>query len=137
MQRRQFISDELRYSHQTSPRKVATFGGAPSPQPSILYINNVKTDPKSNWIGKILVPWNGENIESYKRAIQTGTNNPKYVSEFEIANFCRPYIYRIVYVEIDKNNNLFMKSKPSIEYVPSRLNVLLTPDNIIRSIAYF
>lgn len=137
MLRRQLISDELRYSHQTSPRKTRTVQGSSLFQPTLLYKSDVAVFDPSDWVGREFVPWNGENIESYKRSVFLGTNNPDYVSEFEIANYAKPNMYRIVYV-IRCQGHLYFKSKPNIEYIPSRLNLLITPsDNIIRKVAYF
>lgn len=137
--RRQLISDELRYSHQTSPRKSRTYRGSSLFQPTIFYNNRVynASPTGNNWLGKRLIPWNGELISSYIRSVQLKKNDTSVVSEFEIANHCKSNSYRIIYVLINSKNQIFMKSKPSIDYVPSRMNIMLTPDNIIRKIAYF
>ena len=138
MWRRQLISDELRYSHQTSPRKTRTLRSGGVFLPTILYRNDMEVDMTNNWVGKEFIPWNGEFILPYVRSVYLMKNNPNIVSEFEIANFAKPNIYRVLYVIIDpRTGKLIMKSKPSVEYEPGRLNVLLTPDNIIRKIAYF
>ncbi len=129
--RRQLISDELRYSHQTSPRKVRTCLGV-SIIPTILYDNKkYNSDPK-DWIGKLLIPWNGENIENYMRLTTLGLNNRKIINEFDISNYTKT-IYRIIYID----EFGYMKSKPSVDKVPSRLNIFLTTDNIIRHVSYF
>jgi|ERR1700678_2382360 len=137
--RRQLISDELRYSHQTSPRKRRTTQGSSLFQPTILYMNKIDNTNRfvpNNWIGKKFIPWNGEYIQSYVRSIQLGTNNKNVVSEFEIANYCKSNSYRILYVVVDVNG-VFVKSKPSIEYIPSRMNIFLTTDNVIYNVLYF
>lgn len=138
--RRQLISNELGYSNQISPRKVRTYRNTSLFQPTILYRGTIEKDKNllpNKWIGKKLIPWNGEYIQSYVRSVQLGTNNPDIVSEFEIANYCKLYSYRILYVVIDSNGNMNVKSKPSIDFVPGRMNIFLTTDNIIRKIAYF
>ena len=139
MIRRQLISDELRYSHQTSPRKTRTYVGSSLYQPTLLYVSKLdqNTLPKpESWVGKELIPWNGEFIQPYLRSIQLGINNPKIISEFEIANYCKSNYYRIFYVYY-QNGEMYVKSKPSIDYVPSRMNIFLTTDNVIRKIMYF
>ena len=136
MIRRQLISDELRYSHQTSPRKTRTVRGSGVFQPSILYQSTVVKFSPNDWVGRKLIQWDGENIMPYIRSVQLFKNDPDSVSEFEIANFAKSGSYRVLYV-IKIGNKLFLKSKPSIDTVPSRLNVLVTPDNIIQKIMYF
>lgn len=138
--RRQFISDELRYSHQTSPRKSRTFRGSSLFQPTILYrgdIDTVKEEIPNSWVGRKLIPWNGEYIQSYIRSVQLGKNDPTVVSEFEIANYCKSNSYRILYVFFDLNGQMIVKSKPQIDFVPGRMNLFLTTDDVIRKIAYF
>ena len=139
--RRQFISDELRYSHQTSPRKVRTYRGTALFQPTILYRGDIDTNSNlkipNSWIGKVLIPWNGEYIQSYIRSVQLGKNDPNVVSEFEIANYCKSNSYRILYVYYDTAGRMIVKSKPHIDFVPGRMNVFLTTDNVIQKIAYF
>lgn len=137
MIRRQLISDELRYSHQTSPRKVRTFRGPGQFQPTLLYRRELESNQPdgipARWIGRILIPWNGNIIQSYIRTVQLGRNDPAIISEFEIANYAKPNTYRILYVDGD-----IVKSKPQIGYVPNRLNVLVDPvSNIIQSVLYF
>lgn len=141
MIRRQLISDELRYNHQTSPRKKRTFRGSNLFQPTILYQNRLNSQinyfPK-NWLGKKFISWDGEFIQSYVRNVQLHRNNPNVISEFEIANFCKSGSYRILYVNIDPYTNvMYVRSKPNIETVPGRLNVFLTTDNTIVKVAYF
>lgn len=139
MIRRQLISDELRYSHQTSPRKTRTIQGSSLNNPTILYIHKLEKnmlEKPNHWIGKKLIQWDGEYIQPYLREKQLGLNNPSVISEFEIANYCKPNTYRILY-GFKKNGKFYIKSKPSVEWVPSRMNIVLTPDNIIQQILYF
>ncbi len=134
--RRQLISDELRYSHQHSPRKIRTFNGTSLFQPSALYKDSMQVlDPKK-WVGKKLIPWNGELITDYIRNVYLNKNDPDVVSEFEVANFCKPRAYRILYV-IKDGNKMYLKSKATADYIPSRLNIFLTTDNIIQLVSYF
>lgn len=147
MLRRQLISDELRYSHQTSPRKVRTYGATGLFQPTILYRGDVTTAPSNKrWVGRILAPWNGNIIQSYIRSVQLGRNNPEVVSEFEIANFAKPHIYRILYTDTPGDpastvpgfNGISIKSKPEVLYIPERLNIIVNPvNNMILDTAYF
>lgn len=139
MIRRQLISDELRYTHQTSPRKTRTIRGTSLFQPTILYlekIDKISLPKPDSWIGKKLIQWDGENLQNYLRSVQLGLNNKSEISEFEIANYAKSESYRILYVYF-KNGIMYVKSKPQIDYVPSRMNILLTPDNIIQDIKYF
>jgi hypothetical protein len=136
MQRRQIISDELRYDHQTSPRKVRTFNGTSLGQPSLLYKDTMQVNDPKKWIGKTMIPWNGEIIQGYIRSVYLGKNDPDSISEYEIANYAKSRSYRILYVT-KINGKLYLKSKPTVDYTPSRLNILLTTDNVIQLVAYF
>jgi hypothetical protein len=71
------------------------------------------------------------------RNVYLGKNDPDVVSEFEIANYCKPLSYRILYVIIANNGKIYLRSKPTVDYVPSRLNIFVTTDNTIRLISYF
>jgi hypothetical protein len=136
--RRHLISNELRYKHQTSPRKIKTHRGSSLFQPTILYKSALSSNPLVPWIGKKLIPWNGEYIQPYLRSVQLGLNNPYVISEFEIADYCKPNSYRILYmVWCPIHQQYVVKSKPQVDYVPSRLNIMLTTDNIIKNVLYF
>lgn len=129
MYRRQLLSDELRYDHQTSPRKSRTQLGQKlintTLYSSMYEINKKPTDV----IGKRLIPWNGESIDRYSQYVALNKNE---ISEFDIANITKQ-IYRIIYID----DNGYLRSKPSVDKNPNRLNIFLTTDNIIRHIAYF
>src|SRR5271168_3850874 len=127
--RRQLISNELQYTHQTSPRKTRTQSGSPV-IPTILYDSRMHSNDPKHWIGKTLIPWNGENMESYAR-LAALANSKTTVNESDVANYTK-LIYRILYID-DRG---YLKSKPSIDKVPARLNLFLTTDNIIRHVAY-
>jgi len=136
MMRRQVISDELRYTHQHSPRKIRTFNGTSLFQPSLLYKDTMQVMDPKNWVGKKLIPWNGEIIADYIKNVYLGKNDPDVISEFEIADYCKPRSYRILYVFI-KDGKMYLRSKPTVDYVPSRLNIFVTTDDVIRLVSYF
>jgi hypothetical protein len=156
--RRQVLShDDLvhhEFYHQTTPRKWRTSSGSgfistnlntPGYIPSWLWQDNTngqaqrgyfepeKTTSQHAWIGKKLLYWNGESLDSYVAQIRQLKYGPAAIGEFEIAQFARPNDYRIIFV--DKNGN--WRSNPNISYQAGRLNVLVGPDDIIQKIAYF
>lgn len=146
MIRNQVLSTDQRYRYQHSPRKSRTYNASGVFQPSLLYKPKYWTapefDPRYRWVGKKFIPWDGGSLDpllyrSLTNIANIGKLSSNYVSEYEIANYAKSHIYRIVYVVIDKNGKLKFRSKPSVDLVPGRLNVLLTPDNIIRDIGYF
>jgi hypothetical protein len=145
--RRQVLSHDdwvhPEFYHQTTPRKWRTIN---YPQmegsnyvPSLLYQANhgfLKASPSSveyTWIGKKLIPWQGESLSSYVEQIRAARLGVDNISEYEIAKFARGKIYRIVFVD---NNGLF-RSKPNVTYQAGRLNIMVGPDDIIRDVGYF
>lgn len=125
------------YKNQLSFRKVGTVTGSSLFEPTILYKDSFILEC-NKWIGKILIPWNGENVQDYVRSVELGTNDPRYINEFEIANKLKPNNYRILYAVYDNHGELKIKSIPQIDYVPSRVNLILTAhDNIIRLVSFF
>lgn len=124
------------FNTQISFRKARTVGAGSNFQDSILYQDKFEFEI-NDWIGKIMIPWNGENMESFIRKKKLGLINPEIISEFEIANHLKPHIYRILYAVELPNGKLQIKSKPQIDYVPSRANLILTTDNRIQAIVYF
>lgn len=118
-----------------SYRQARTHRGSDLFQPTIFYQNYFKR-LRNQWIGKIMIPWNGENIHYYIRQKQLGLNDPKYINEYEIAESFKPLDYRILYGVFD-NGKLIVKSRPSKYYTPARPNLILTPDNVIQDIMFF
>ncbi len=88
---------------------------------SRLYNKSVSR-PQTDWIGKYFIP-----IGSFPR----DPYYHNYVSENEVIKKTGRYAYRIIYT-----NGIGM-SKPSIEYRPAQLNIILSPDNVILDAAYF
>src|SRR5690348_9612663 len=121
MYRRQFILDDhgsIRFpfghmEHQHSPRKARTYNISGVFQPSLLYKNMITNDTLSKWINKKFIQWDGESPLAYIMAVRLGKfDSNKYVHEFEISNYCKPHIYRILYLNSDGT----FKSKPSVDY---------------------
>lgn len=137
--RRQNLFTVPRYNFQSNPQKYRTVRGSSLFQPTILYKSKFKPvylPIPNHWIGKKMIPWNGELINDYLRRKYLGLNDPDYISEYEVADYNNPNSYRILYCYMD-GNNLIIKSKPHIDFVPSRLNLCLLPDNTIVKIGYF
>lgn len=132
-----FKSRDYKANHvdRLSYRQARTHRGSDLFQPTIFYQDKFKT-MHNEWIGKILIPWNGENIHHYLRQKELGLNDPRFISEYEIANYFRPLEYRILYA-VFENGELKVKSRPSKYYVPARPNLILTTDNKIQDIIYF
>ena len=137
--RRQNLFIVPRYHHQSNPQKYRSIRGSSLFQPTILYKSKFKPvylPVPQSWIGKKMIPWNGELVTEYLRRKYLGLNDPDYISEYEIADYAGSESYRILYCFIE-NNTLVIKSKPQVDYVPSRLNICLLPDNTIVKIGYF
>jgi hypothetical protein len=119
--------------HQSTPRKWTTIS-APKSTDSLTYVSGKSFHrPTSSemlqWIGKRIIYWNGEGVKNYV-ANQSEKNS---VNEVRIAALTRPYIYRILYVD----NKGGLRSKPSDDYQPRRLNILVRPDDSIMDLLYF
>src|SRR5271163_3470254 len=118
MNRRQVISYDdwvhPEFYHQTSPRKWRSFNASENITtssegsgyiPSLFYQwNHGYYSPPSQWVGKRLLPWQGESISSYVKQIRQlkygiGADGIESVSEYEIALWARPHIYRIIYID--------------------------------------
>ena len=65
MLRRHVIDQDLRYSHQTTPRKQRTYAHAGAYAPSVFYksrrglyvpASSWEKSPASVWVGKIFIP---------------------------------------------------------------------------------
>jgi hypothetical protein len=132
------------FYHQTNPSKWRTINNvqyAPGYQPSrwtVRQFNQYQSPttvdkPFRDWIGKKLLYWEGESIYSYIQQIRMMKYGENSIGEYEIAQFTRPNIYRIIF--IDKQGK--WRSKPSVEYMAGRLNIFVDPDDVIRNIAYF
>jgi hypothetical protein len=144
--RRQVLShDDLvhhEFYHQTTPRKWRTTGSAgfistnldtSGSIPSFLYQRNYYEPEKSPWIGKKLLYWNGESLDSYVAQIRAMKYGADAISEYEIANAVRPNDYRILFADVNGN----WRSNPNISYIAGRLNVIVGPDDVIQKIGYF
>lgn len=150
--RRQLLSnDDLVHSefyHQTTPRKWRSSGsavnvsagtGSTSYAPSILYQSKkgfavpAEGSTERTWIGKTLIYWTGESLSSYVKQIRELKYGKNNIGEYEIAQFTRPNIYRILFVDKDGS----WRSKPEVSYRAGRLNLIVGPDDIIKAIAYF
>ncbi len=90
-------------------------------QQSRLY-ESTRFRPATNWIGKYFIP-----IGSFPYDPHT----MNYIHEYDVMKKAGSYAYRILYINGEK------KSKPSIEYRPAQLNIILNPDNVILDVVYF
>lgn len=154
MMRNQTLSTDLlsvdpyyhksRYHHQWSPRKSKSYQSFDPFAHSMFYKGKYEIaapgSPESKWIGKKMIPWNGESLPDYvwQLRIDTYFKNRDWVHEYEIATFCQPRIYRIIFVRIDKNGEIVFLSQPNVKHAPGRINLLITPnDYVIRQVGYF
>lgn len=160
MLRRQVIShDDLARSEyrdvnmqMRTPRKWRGYQYStayqPSAQHATRFVYTAKgEDPESAWVGKRVVYWQGDSVWTYARQLQslydpTDPNGERrgkanahagVVYEYDIAKFCRPNIYRFIYVDDDGN----FLSKPEVSYRPGRMNILIDRNDVIRKIMYF
>lgn len=143
MLRRQVISHNRNHDHQGTPYKQRTYLPAPTyTGDTVLYGRKLENplsafdelDPTlQKWVGKKIIE-NGE----------APIMNNDVVLEVEIAKYCRPHIYRIVYtgnpdiMTADLNDKIIgMRSRPNIDYRPARLNVFVNSDGKIIGFGYF
>ncbi len=108
-------------SVRSTVRKSGSYYADNARQQSRLY-NDTRYRPLTDWIGKYFIP-----IGSFPR----DPHMLNYISEYEVMKKTGSYAYRIAYVNGSK------KSKPSIEYRPAQLNLILNPDNLILDVLYF
>lgn len=140
MLRRQVLSHDRDNHHQHTPRKQRTYQAytlATRDQDTVLYGNKMTTSivpfeqleyKLQEWIGKEIV------IDG-----ESPLMGNKYVYENEIARYARPNVYRILYTassDITKAMQM-LRSKPSVEYTPSRLNVIVDDRNKVIGFGYF
>lgn len=107
-------------SVRSTVRKSGSYYADGALQQSRLY-NGTRYRPEC-WIGKYFIP-----VGSFPR----DPHLLNYVSEYEVMKKTGSYAYRVAYVNGQK------KSKPSIEYRPAQLNIILNPDNLIIDVVYF
>jgi hypothetical protein len=150
--RRQLLSnDDLSHEefyHLTSPRKwtsvksavnASANTGSTSYAPSILYQSGkgfaipAPNSTERTWIGKKLLYWMDDSVTSYVKQIRELKYGKNSIGEFEIAQFTRPNIYRILFIDYEGR----WRSKPEVSYQAGRLNLMVDPDDIIRAVAYF
>lgn len=143
------------FYHQTSPRKWRSYDyskNVPDYTPSLLYtgscgwardgehtcgragIMRAANDAPGYWIGKKLIYWQGESLDSFVQQVRLMKfSKENAISEFEIAQFARPNTYRIIFVD----NAGIWRSKPDTTYRAGRLNLFIGPDDRIRGVGYF
>lgn len=92
-------------------------------------VTEIATDePMNQYVGRIFLPWNGENVVDYIRAVDVLRASGEYESspyaayahEYEIARALRGAIYRIVMVRDGE-----IVSKLAYEYRPAQHNIFL------------
>jgi hypothetical protein len=135
MLRRSLFSQEVEYSHQSSPRKWRSIQRPTTFLRSILRPQLIYKPPttarESQWIGKYVIP--------YQSTIKRIPNR-SYVSEYEIMRTCGMYVYRLIFVEPVKIDGIMryrIRSKPTVDYRPGQMNIYVTPDLQIVNIEYF
>jgi hypothetical protein len=160
MMRRHVLShdDQARHDYKDvnmvmrTPRKWRTYEYSTAYQPSVMHAGSLvysakSGDPAFDWVGKKIVYWNGDSVWDYARQLQSlydpsdpnGERRGKInkdanvVYEYDIAKFCRPNIYRFIYID---ENGKFL-SKPETSYRPGRMNLLIDRQDIIRGVQYF
>jgi hypothetical protein len=135
MLRRPLFSQEVEYSHQTSPRKWSTVGRTTQLQPSIFRHHEMYKPHRDDfsgkkWIGKYLIPY--QSMHCNKQC------DREYISELEIMRSTGMFSYRLIFVtRTNKPNVYIIKSKPTIETSPGRLNLFITPQLLIVDAQYF
>jgi hypothetical protein len=134
-----------------TPRKWRTVAGSSLHTGTILGKDKVFRarvgDPAYNWVGRRLVQWDGESIWDYGWQLQslresawregstygemrTGRGNqatiPDIIHEYDIAKATRGNIYRILWMRDGR-----LVSQPTIERIPSRLNLYVDANTMI------
>ena len=136
MYRRQLLENDDRNFIQGNPRRMRTYNAALSDKPSVLRAQAVKPlsgadlEPvQKSWIGKKLIYMaSGKDdieLSGFRQGLQHNPNNS--VSEYLIAQYARPNIYRIIYPN----------TKFAYDHRPGRMNVFVDGNDIIRDIQFF
>lgn len=102
-------------------------------------------DPAYRYVGKILIPWNGEStwdyadqLRSIREAAWRHEDPSRYIYEYDIARESRGSIYRILYVRRFPDGRFYLVSKPSQERRAARMNLFVNAeDNMIISVSYY
>lgn len=147
MIRRHVIRQDLRYSHQTTPRKQRTYAHTSVFHPTLfykssprgvytpnVYDNTWEGAPTRKWIGKVFV-----SMDSSPQEIQAALREARtrdYVHESEVAQAARPNYFRIFRV-IHKDGKLMVRSKPHVYGRPQQMNLFIDEKDIIRDVQFF
>lgn len=136
-----------------SPRKqTAIMGGTTQIKNWYPYQNKYRIDtrdPAYRYVGKILVPWNGESTWDYAQQLysirdaawRNGERERRlddYIHEYDIARETRGTIYRILFVRRFSNGEVYLVSKPSIKQRQRQMNLYVNADDMmILAVSYF
>ena len=142
MLRRLSTSQDLRYSYEANPRKSRSVKHSNYFQPSIYWKGSrgiytpISDTFGANWKGKVFIPYRQDEPWQIARALRkAGRSMQKnqYALEYEIMRNQSPNVYRIIRADHQGN----WRSKFAVEYRPQRLNIILSPTDIILDVLYF
>lgn len=104
-------------------------------------------DPAYRYVGKILIPWNGESTWDYadqlrsirEAAWRNGSQiDERYIHEYDIARESRGSIYRILYARRFPDGKFYLVSKASQERRAARMNLIVNAeDNTVLAVSYY
>lgn len=136
-----------------SPRKqTAVEGGTTLIRNWYPYENKYRVDtrdPAYRYVGKILVPWNGESTWNYAQQLysireaawrngERLRRDDEYIHEYDIARETRGTIYRILFVRRFPNGKLYLVSKPAIKQRQQQMNLYVDANSMeIIAVSYF
>ena len=160
MIRRHIIAQDLRYSHETTPRKQRTYAHSSAFQPSLLYRSpgpsplgprgiyvpgtNWDDSPAQKWIGKVFI--SNETSPQELQIVLQQAKKRDYITESEVAQYAKPNYFRIIRVRYSEPGlirglieepQMIVRSFPNVRGRPKQLNLFLDENDIIREVRYF
>lgn len=149
MARRMLLSHDSPQVEDNDYRKKRTYMSAPSStHATIMRAAAYKPTSGAN-LDKMQTSWIGKKLIFND---QLARRNINVVHEKDIALYASPYIYRILFVNDPKvtdiqnlmfyddptiKNDFRVRSVPTVDFKPARMNVLVDLNNIIQDIRYF
>lgn len=134
MYRRQLLENDDRNFIEGNPRRMRTYNAALSDKPSVLRAQAVKPisgadlEPvQKSWIGKKLIYMASGKDDIELSGFRQGLPRPDTISEYVIAQYARPNIYRIIYPN----------TKYAYDHRPGRMNIFVDGNDIVRDVQYF
>ena len=140
--RRHIQSHDFTNFHEHTPRKSRVLTHPNVYEDTKAYMRGLDMpvssdglDPKKElWIGKYFIPRGKQ---------PTNPNNMNYVLEMEIAREAHPYDFQILFIGppgrpqyMGRSTGLYVASKPDHQYRPSRMNIHVDTNSIIRDITF-